>query len=95
MAAVRCVGNHLNAHRADRGGAQGFKLDILPKLDFFKSTDNQTTLLAVLAKWIEQHRPELVEFVQELGLAEAAGEVSEEGLVAAEEEGGKAQCTHF
>lgn len=44
------AGNYLNGGTA-RGGAYGFKLDTLGKLESVKGSDNKTSLLDLLAKW--------------------------------------------
>jgi Formin Homology 2 Domain len=40
-----------------RGGAYGFKLDTLGKLESVKGGDNKTTLLDILAKWAVADAP--------------------------------------
>lgn len=50
------VGNYLNGQSSERGQADGFGLDILPKLKDLKGKDNSTTVLnyvcrAYLKKW--------------------------------------------
>jgi hypothetical protein len=52
----RTAGNYLNGGTA-RGGAYGFKLDTLGKLESVKGADNKTTLLDILAKWAVSDAP--------------------------------------
>ncbi len=51
MEIVLALGNYINGGTY-RGGAYGFKLDILTKLQDTKSSDNKTTLLHYLATLI-------------------------------------------
>ena len=49
---VLAIGNHMNGE-SNRGGAWGFKLETLDKLDAVKSTDNKQHLVHFLVKEIE------------------------------------------
>jgi hypothetical protein len=46
------VGNYLNG-QSNRGGASGFRLDIIDKANDVKSFDNRTTLMMYVLKVVE------------------------------------------
>ena len=46
------VGNYLNG-QSNKGGAFGFRLDILDKANDVKGTDNRTTLMMYVLKIVE------------------------------------------
>ena len=54
---VLAIGNHMNGE-SNRGGAWGFKLETLDKLDAVKSTDNKQHLVHFLVKEIEVREKE-------------------------------------
>ncbi len=49
MGVILACGNYMNGGNVQRGQADGFAIDILPKLKDVKSKDNSITLLQV--KW--------------------------------------------
>jgi len=54
LALVLTYGNYMNGGNVTRGQADGFSLDILPKLKDVKSKDNNFTLLHfIVTKYIE------------------------------------------
>ena len=50
MSVTLACGNYLNGGNKQRGQADGFNIDILPKLKDLKSKDNSTNLLAYIIK---------------------------------------------
>jgi len=56
LAIILAVGNYLNGGNGQRGQADGFAVDILPKLKDLKTADNSRNLLwFVLKHYIEKH----------------------------------------
>ena len=50
---ILACGNYMNGGNRQRGQADGFAVDILPKLKDVKSRDNSTTLLQYIVRfWI-------------------------------------------
>jgi formin 2 len=47
MGVILACGNYMNGGNVQRGQADGFAIDILPKLKDVKSKDNSITLLQV------------------------------------------------
>ena len=72
---VLAIGNYLNGGTA-RGGSYGFKLDALSKLATVKSLNNKKTLMNYLAMWCERNDPSLLQFPDDVNLAEAASRIS-------------------
>ncbi|XP_059811618.1 formin isoform X1 [Hypanus sabinus] len=52
---ILAFGNHMNGGNRTRGQADGFGLEILPKLKDVKSTDNQISLLDFVASYYLHH----------------------------------------
>ena len=52
---ILAVGNVLNAGNASRGQADGFQLDVVPKLKEFKSSDGSSTLLHFVVNQLILH----------------------------------------
>jgi hypothetical protein len=73
---VLAIGNYLNG-TGPKGGAYGFKLEVLTKLADTKTSDNKSTLLHYLVASIERKFPELIDFPQELSNVEIGSKVSE------------------
>jgi len=69
------LGNFIN-DGSPRGGAFGFKLSSLSKLDDIKAADNKTTLLQYLVQMLEKKSPQLLKVNEELSLCEIAARVS-------------------
>ena len=55
MGLILACGNYMNFGNRSRGQADGFELDILPKLQDVKSKDNKTTLLNYIVKIFIQY----------------------------------------
>ena len=70
------MGNYLNG-TGPRGGAWGFKLEVLAKLSDTKTTDGKSTLLHYLAKFISNKHKDLIDFPSELSNVEIGSKVSE------------------
>jgi len=73
---VLAIGNYLNG-TGPRGGAYGFKLEVLNKLADTKTADNKSTLLHYLVNFISQEYPELITFPEELTNVEIGAKVGE------------------
>jgi diaphanous 1 len=54
---ILAFGNYLNG-TSNRGGAYGFKLDALPKLNELKTSDNKRTLLYYIIEYIGENKME-------------------------------------
>ena len=72
---VLAIGNHMNGE-SNRGGAWGFKLETLDKLDAVKSTDNKQHLVHFLVTEIETKAPRLMRLVDEFDELRGAADVS-------------------
>eukprot|EP01089_Gocevia_fonbrunei_P017075 TRINITY_DN5449_c0_g1_i1.p1 TRINITY_DN5449_c0_g1~~TRINITY_DN5449_c0_g1_i1.p1 ORF type:complete len:454 (-),score=143.58 TRINITY_DN5449_c0_g1_i1:54-1415(-) len=72
---VLSVGNVLNSG-GFKGGAQGFKLDVLNKLKDTKTTDNKLTLLHYITRILAEKSPDVIQFVKELPHVPAAARAS-------------------
>ncbi|EQC36497.1 hypothetical protein SDRG_05949 [Saprolegnia diclina VS20] len=72
---VLAVGNYMNNGTA-RGGAYGFKLEILPKLSQVKATSSTRTLLHVVAEVVKAKAPDALAFLSSATCLEAAATVS-------------------
>lgn len=59
------TGNYMNGE-SKRGGAWGFKLEVLPKLADTKTLDNKSTLLHYLVLFCEKKFPDLIDFFMEM-----------------------------
>ena len=70
------MGNYLNG-TGPRGGAYGFKLEVLQKLSDTKTTDGKSTLLHYLASFIGRKHKDLADFPSELSNVEIGAKVSE------------------
>ncbi|XP_069463886.1 formin-2-like [Ambystoma mexicanum] len=55
LALILAFGNYMNGGNRTRGQADGFTLDILPKLKDVKSGDNSQTLLSYIASYYLRH----------------------------------------
>jgi len=73
---ILAIGNYLNG-TGPRGGAYGFKLEVLTKLADTKTNDNKSTLLHYLVSFIEREYKSLLDFPQELSNVEIGAKVSE------------------
>lgn len=80
---VLTLGNALNDGTA-RGGARGFKLSILLKLNQVKASDNSITLLNYVAQVLRAKDPLILEFNKELPSIESASRVTTQVLKAGE-----------
>uniref|UniRef100_A0AAV1THF0 FH2 domain-containing protein n=1 Tax=Peronospora matthiolae TaxID=2874970 RepID=A0AAV1THF0_9STRA len=80
---VLSLGNALN-DGTSRGGAKGFRLNILLKLNQVKAADNSTNLLNYLAKLLRAKDPAILEFNKSLPSIESASRVTMQVLKAGE-----------
>lgn len=80
---VLSLGNALNDGTA-RGGAKGFKLNILLKLNQVKASDNSMNLLNYVAKVLRAKDPAIIEFDKGLPSIESASRVTTQVLKAGE-----------
>ncbi|KAG7396259.1 hypothetical protein PHYBOEH_002577 [Phytophthora boehmeriae] len=80
---VLSLGNALNDGTA-RGGAKGFRLSILLKLNQVKASDNSTNLLNYLAMVLRAKDPAILEFDKSLPSIESASRVTTQVLKAGE-----------
>ncbi|KAK1934452.1 Formin-like protein 20 [Phytophthora citrophthora] len=80
---VLSLGNALNDGTA-RGGAKGFKLNILLKLNQVKAADNSINLLNYVAKVLRAKDPSILEFDKSLPSIESASRVTTQVLKAGE-----------
>jgi len=71
MEIVLAIGNYLNGGTRN-GGAYGFKLNTLEKLQNTKSTDNKITLLHFLVEVIQTKYPKNAKFIEEVTPCEGA-----------------------
>jgi hypothetical protein len=71
---ILAIGNYLNG-TGPRGGAHGFKLEILSKLADTKTADNKSTLLHYLVDFIAEEYPDLISFTEELNNVEIGAKV--------------------
>jgi len=77
---VLAMGNYLNT--STKGGqAYGFKLATLKQLKNSKSSDNKTTLLMYLVKFVKAHFPETHKFPAELQTVPAAAKIERKNLL--------------
>lgn len=80
---VLSLGNALN-DGTSRGGAKGFKLNILLKLNQVKAADNSINLLNYVAKVLRAKNPDILEFDKSLPSIESASRVTTQVLKAGE-----------
>ncbi|KAJ0394199.1 hypothetical protein P43SY_007833 [Pythium insidiosum] len=80
---VLSLGNALNDGTA-RGGAKGFRLSILLKLNQVKASDNSMTLLNYVAQLLRKKDPSILSFDEELPSIESASRVTMQVLKAGE-----------
>ncbi|GLE05174.1 hypothetical protein PINS_up014162 [Pythium insidiosum] len=80
---VLSLGNALNDGTA-RGGAKGFRLSILLKLNQVKASDNSITLLNYVAQLLRAKDPSILNFDEELPSIESASRVTMQVLKAGE-----------
>ncbi|TMW58020.1 hypothetical protein Poli38472_013494 [Pythium oligandrum] len=80
---VLSLGNALNDGTA-RGGAKGFRLNILLKLNQVKASDNSTTLLNYAAQLLRAKDPAIINFDEELPSIESASRITVQVLKAGE-----------
>lgn len=80
---VLSLGNALN-DGTTRGGAKGFRLDILLKLNQVKASDNSITLLNYVAQALRAKNPAILEFDKQLPSIESASRVTVQVLKAGE-----------
>lgn len=57
---------------SSKGGAFGYRLDVLPKLKDIPSTKNEISLLDFLRKTLKNSFPESLNAIQELAILETA-----------------------
>ena len=69
------MGNFLNAGNKSKGGAYGFKLDLLKKLKNTKSISGKTTLMHYLVKVCEEKYPNYVKIDESLAAIPKASKV--------------------
>jgi hypothetical protein len=74
---ILAIGNYLNG-TGPRGGAYGFKLEVLAKLADTKTADNKSTLLHYIVTFVSQVYPELLTFPEELTNVEIGAKVKYE-----------------
>jgi hypothetical protein len=56
------VGNFLNAENRRLGGATGFKLETLSKLNDTKTSDNKKSMFEVIVEMVYDTKPDLLKF---------------------------------
>ncbi|ORX81591.1 FH2-domain-containing protein [Anaeromyces robustus] len=76
---ILSIGNYMNGD-SFRGGAFGFNIDLLTKLQDIKSTDNKTTLNNYLVKTIQKHYPELMKLNEDLQTLDKAYRISTKAI---------------
>jgi len=76
---ILSIGNYMNGD-SFRGGAFGFNIDLLTKLQDVKSTDSKTTLVNYLVKTIQKHYPELMKLGEDLQTLEKAKRISTKAI---------------
>lgn len=69
------IGNFLNEGSA-RAGGFGFKLTTLNKLDDTRASDNKTSLLQYVVRFLEKNAPQLLKFYEDIPSVEAASRIS-------------------
>lgn len=72
IAVTISLGNHMNAGNARRERADGFDIDILPRLVDVKSSDNKMTLLQYIIDNIYKTNPSVLDIEKELKSASEA-----------------------
>jgi hypothetical protein len=72
IAVTISLGNHMNAGNARRERADGFDIDILPRLVDVKSSDNKMTLLQYIIDHIHKTNPSILDIEKELKSATEA-----------------------
>jgi hypothetical protein len=72
IAVTISLGNHMNAGNARRERADGFDIDILPRLVDIKSSDNKMTLLQYIIDMIHKTNPQVLDIEKELKSASEA-----------------------
>ena len=72
IAVTISLGNHMNAGNARRERADGFDIDILPRLVDVKSSDNKMTLLQYIIDNIHKTNPNVLDIEKELKSASEA-----------------------
>jgi hypothetical protein len=72
IAVTISLGNHMNAGNARRERADGFDIDILPRLVDVKSSDNKMTLLQYIIDNIHKTNPNILDIEKELKSASEA-----------------------
>ncbi|OUM65318.1 hypothetical protein PIROE2DRAFT_60114 [Piromyces sp. E2] len=72
---ILSIGNYMNGD-SFRGGAFGFNIDLLTKLQDVKSTDSKSNLVNYLVKTIQKHYPELMKLGDDLQTLEKAKRIS-------------------
>eukprot|EP00833_Pecoramyces_ruminatium_P017470 jgi/Orpsp1_1/1191502/evm.model.d7180000086404.2 len=76
---ILSIGNYMNGD-SFRGGAFGFNIDLLTKLQDIKSTDNKITLNNYLVKTIQKHFPELMKINEDLQTIDKAYRISTKAI---------------
>ncbi|KAL8141904.1 hypothetical protein V2J09_014936 [Rumex salicifolius] len=79
MRIILALGNTLNNGTA-RGGAYGFKLDSLLKLNETRATNSRMTLMHYLAKVLAKKYPDLLDFHEDCVSVEAASKIQLKAL---------------
>ncbi|ORX59890.1 FH2-domain-containing protein [Piromyces finnis] len=72
---ILSIGNYMNGD-SFRGGAFGFNIDLLTKLQDIKSSDSKSTLVNYLVKTVQKHYPELMKIGDDLQTLEKAKRIS-------------------
>jgi len=73
---VLAIGNYMNG-TSSRGGAYGFKLDFLTKLESLKSSDQKTTMLHFIVKEIAAKKyPHMLKLHKDLANVEGASKIN-------------------
>jgi hypothetical protein len=76
---ILSIGNYMNGD-SYRGGAFGFNIDLLTKLQDIKSNDNKITLNNYLVKTIQKHYPELMKINEDLQTLDKAYRISTKAI---------------
>ncbi|KAL8143948.1 hypothetical protein V2J09_016980 [Rumex salicifolius] len=79
MRLILLLGNTLNNGTA-RGGASGFKLDSLLKLNETRATNSRMTLMHYLGKVLAKSHPDILDFPQDFRSLEAASKIQLKSL---------------
>jgi len=79
LAVLLAVGNYINGG-SNRGGAYGFKIDLIHKLNTINSVDNNSNLGKFLGKVLKSKFPETLAVFEELSILKEAKKVNLKAL---------------